>query len=167
MKSSSRGNPTRDHPRSRGVYPLPRFPCVWIQGSSPLARGLQAYRDTPEQRRRIIPARAGFTRRIRSNVSVTGDHPRSRGVYAPKIPRHYLPSGSSPLARGLLIASFFLRLRNLIIPARAGFTRSATPILTPCTDHPRSRGVYEIVVVTFFLLMGSSPLARGLPEPAR
>ena len=50
--------------------------------------------------------------------------------------------GSSPLARGLLIAvdGEFCRVR--IIPARAGFTfRDDTAIHSP-KDHPRSRGVY-------------------------
>ena len=49
-----------------------------------------------------------------------------------------------------------------IIPARAGFTspgRSASPT---GWDHPRSRGVYGYWLLTLPLLVGSSPLARGL-----
>ena len=51
----------KDHPRSRGVYQhysqirRPRL------GSSPLARGLRAEALDYMRRKRIIPARAGFT----------------------------------------------------------------------------------------------------------
>ena len=51
-------------------------------------------------------------------------------------------AGSSPLARGLP-------------PSPHGAT-------TPSPDHPRSRGVYLEDVVKQCLLVGSSPLARGL-----
>ena len=50
-----------DHPRSRGVYPLPTRPPSESAGSSPLARGLRA-----------IPKPCLFRHM---------DHPRSRGVY--------------------------------------------------------------------------------------
>ena len=90
------------------------------------------------------------------------DHPRSRGVYAKYISAKVAANGSSPLARGLLqvIQPVVDRLR--IIPARAGFTRTRR---SPCgrrSDHPRSRGVYVPVTVSWSVLIGSSPLARGL-----
>ena len=78
---SRRARTLRDHPRSRGVYSK----CSWSRalppGSSPLARGLRPPQPRLRLLRRIIPARAGFTRR---------DPPG-----APRRP------GSSPLARGL------------------------------------------------------------------
>ena len=50
-----------DHPRSRGVYVRHgHIGCV-SGGSSPLARGLQLRQQPATIRRRIIPARAGFT----------------------------------------------------------------------------------------------------------
>ena len=51
-----------DHPRSRGVYPGRLAPRCFETGSSPLARGLQRERKHHAGLRRIIPARAGFTR---------------------------------------------------------------------------------------------------------
>ena len=54
-------NVVGDHPRSRGVYALTRFPQHWNEGSSPLARGLPPRRLSRWCKRRIIPARAGFT----------------------------------------------------------------------------------------------------------
>ena len=73
---------------------------------------------------------------------MNGDHPRSRGVYRRR------PGPQLPAAR--------------IIPARAGFTRTA-PSWTPTSaDHPRSRGVYFVPVMMTVPPAGSSPLARGL-----
>ena len=50
-----------DHPRSRGVYPLPSLASLLSPGSSPLARGLPALLIGSAPVSRIIPARAGFT----------------------------------------------------------------------------------------------------------
>ena len=92
----------KDHPRSRGVYPL-SCPVLKTEiGSSPLARGLRGVRDRAYPLRRIIPARAGFTSCSPSRSLSRGDHPRSRGVYAVLD----------------LVTVGHLR----IIPARAGFT---------------------------------------------
>ena len=51
----------QDHPRSRGVYAESPAPGASGPGSSPLARGLRPEQADPDRRRRIIPARAGFT----------------------------------------------------------------------------------------------------------
>ena len=112
----------RDHPRSRGVYaPWARIPLRHV-GSSPLARGLQHWQQVVVGQARIIPARAGFTRGDRGQVSVLGDHPRSRGVYVVFEGHFTADRGSSPLARGL--------------------TQGRPPTARPAPDHPRSRGVY-------------------------
>ena len=50
-----------DHPRSRGVYLRVGSGTGPPPGSSPLARGLRAVHCQRPRRRRIIPARAGFT----------------------------------------------------------------------------------------------------------
>ena len=132
-----------DHPRSRGVYPRSDSPSTAPTGSSPLARGLRRGRHDYRQRRRIIPARAGFTRSPPPGAVSRGDHPRSRGVY-------FLPSGlvgrergSSPLARGLRRDVSLENERDRIIPARAGFTLTAHKLTLAISDHPRSRGVYR------------------------
>ena len=51
----------RDHPRSRGVYPVRPASRSVASGSSPLARGLPRPVSAPMIGIRIIPARAGFT----------------------------------------------------------------------------------------------------------
>ena len=92
----------------------------------------------------------------------SGDHPRSRGVYATR--RQASPSrrGSSPLARGLRDRGVVLLGDDGIIPARAGFTSSSWSTRPRPWDHPRSRGVYRPRTGTGPRGPGSSPLARGL-----
>ena len=97
-------------------------------GSSPLARGLQAFLTTKDFFVRIIPARAGFTDPGALWSAGFSDHPRSRGVY-PALPGVAgLPPGSSPLARGLHLRTIPVSTGKGIIPARAGFTRPAVSL---------------------------------------
>ena len=100
---SARGG-SPDHPRSRGVYRAIRSSRSMVRGSSPLARGLLTYSRLPLWKRRIIPARAGFTHLARLCERVHRDHPRSRGVYGINRSRTWVFQGSSPLARGLRTA---------------------------------------------------------------
>ena len=93
-------------------------------GSSPLARGLLARAGLEALGLRIIPARAGFTAARSSRQSARRDHPRSRGVYDSLSVTLNSASGSSPLARGLLLRPEGVGLQGGIIPARAGFTRT-------------------------------------------
>ena len=111
-----------DHPRSRGVYHGKGFSRTFPTGSSPLARGLPDGEGHVPIRRRIIPARAGFTVPGQRSRRPWTDHPRSRGVYARPGMSAGPRSGSSPLARGLLAGRLQLGGRHGIIPARAGFT---------------------------------------------
>ena len=51
-------------------------------------------------------------------------------------------TGSSPLARGLLLIRSIAVAMSGIIPARAGFTTPLPGVFGVDGDHPRSRGVY-------------------------
>ena len=95
------------------------------------------------------------------------DHPRSRGVYAEKIPRGHRLRGSSPLARGLRVDKKPADATPGIIPARAGFTGAAGSGVHDSVDHPRSRGVYRSPLNNNVEPVGSSPLARGLRDGHR
>ena len=112
-------------------------------GSSPLARGLPGGGGHGRAGLGIIPARAGFT------------------TYPP--PRSASSGGSSPLARGLPGDQPGRAHGRRIIPARAGFTPRRSARIRGRGDHPRSRGVYFIVIRPDSGPVGSSPLARGLP----
>ena len=153
----------RDHPRSRGVYNLVENRATRPGGSSPLARGLPGRGACTPYRPGIIPARAGFTGRHPHRGSPTPDHPRSRGVYTPASPWSRRATGSSPLARGLRERRDRPVDQDRIIPARAGFTMRFSSLPSPPVDHPRSRGVYQIIAAEISRRLGSSPLARGLP----
>ena len=131
-------------------------------GSSPLARGLPLGLGELVGGRRIIPARAGFTRPGARSSRTPGDHPRSRGVYDAAVPAPRVISGSSPLARGLRGLLRLCGSEGRIIPARAGFTFVPVMMTVSPADHPRSRGVYRQATGRRLQRRGSSPLARGL-----
>ena len=154
---------SRDHLRSRGVYSGFSSKSRSMSGSSPLARGLPRAASLVQVRIGIIPARAGFTGPMRGPQRICRDHPRSRGVYMSSIMKTAGRAGSSPLARGLLGKLVPVLSGERIIPARAGFTvvRFWTWSFRP--DHPRSRGVYHRRRELTTAILGSSPLARGLP----
>ena len=157
----------RDHPRSRGVYDNNHTITLAENGSSPLARGLPNLLMLARIVLRIIPARAGFTRQEKRGEEYPGDHPRSRGVYPRMLNSSRRRNGSSPLARGLQIVANLPQKISRIIPARAGFTASPSPVSLLPPDHPRSRGVYNMLLKVLYSLLGSSPLARGLPDDER
>ena len=156
------GTSHRDHPRSRGVYQSGLVASQMGLGSSPLARGLPRRVRHASAVARIIPARAGFTIHEHAPGSRVGDHPRSRGVYAPTRCSGGGRQGSSPLARGLRYEAELVNIDPRIIPARAGFTTSRRTRRSRLTDHPRSRGVYYVYTFESTTGLGSSPLARGL-----
>ena len=151
-----------DHPRSRGVYSFVPSDVEVLSGSSPLARGLLDVGLFLCVRRRIIPARAGFTMTNLKNSYGRSDHPRSRGVYCVAVRVSDGAPGSSPLARGLHYYYNEIGLESGIIPARAGFTSPNFGGAAQMGDHPRSRGVYDHVNTRNTFYYGSSPLARGL-----
>ena len=161
-EGAAAGAGVRDHPRSRGVYTGGSCAPGNGEGSSPLARGLPTAPSSRVRRRRIIPARAGFTRGHALVPVSDGDHPRSRGVYRMRAGRRGLPHGSSPLARGLRPRGAEAAHRRGIIPARAGFTPQEAHHEHHRPDHPRSRGVYALRMPPRRRVDGSSPLARGL-----
>ena len=119
-----RGGPRHqpDHPRSRGVYAIEVRAPYHPDGSSPLARGLQAWENAFDSAGGIIPARAGFTWQAPANPFEDQDHPRSRGVYSNMDSSSSGRGGSSPLARGLPERRLQGLAQERIIPARAGFT---------------------------------------------
>ena len=112
--------------------------------------------------RRIIPARAGFTRAGGSRFLGRRDHPRTRGVYVAVVATAVSLCGSSPHARGLHREAHWPAELPGIIPARAGFTHRAHHHNGDGPDHPRTRGVYTLGNPPDAPGGGSSPHARGL-----
>ena len=150
-----------DHPRSRGVYGTELSPSLIREGSSPLARGLRDCYGVEPSPGRIIPARAGFTAGGAVSRDDCLDHPRSRGVYSVPTTSDQWDEGSSPLARGLLVATPKNKSIVRIIPARAGFTGTGPGRCQSHQDHPRSRGVYWKVCCRGHR-RGDHPRSRGV-----
>ena len=73
-----------------------------------------------------------------------------------------LPRGSSPLSRGIPLSVGCNAVRDRIIPALAGNTSNGTTPQCCSQDHPRSRGEYTSMARAGRLMLGSSPLSRGI-----
>ena len=134
---------------------------------------------------RLIPARAGNTYARPRFSAMSAAHPRSRGEHRLVHFEKITLRGSSPLARGTLIPSTFQRSpfgssplargtrehatptnqANRLIPARAGNTRASPAALVRHWAHPRSRGEHLRIWLKVPSRTGSSPLARGTPNP--
>ena len=113
---------SRDHPRMRGEHAMPRSLASIFRGSSPHARGARYQWDTGLTVTGIIPACAGSTHGEMRTDTVEGDHPRMRGEHKRfKILRDCI-TGSSPHARGALVAEQRPQKNIGIIPACAGST---------------------------------------------
>ena len=114
--------PPPDHPRACGVYDRTVYPGTTPTGSSPRVRGLPLRSEGLASRKRIIPARAGFTRTRHGRKRPRTDHPRACGVYSAFTVSSSCEIGSSPRVRGLLSKPVVISDIVGIIPARAGFT---------------------------------------------
>ena len=152
----------KDHPRSRGEYSLRGGVVSQVIGSSPLSRGIPYGGTCTRCHIGIIPALAGNTLPWRDFGVSLKDHPRSRGEYTcwPRI--LWTGTGSSPLSRGILRESQKPFTFLWIIPALAGNTMASCRRSLEGWDHPRSRGEYLTQSCGPQLMLGSSPLSRGI-----
>ena len=131
-------------------------------GSSPLTRGILNVNLYQINADRFIPAHAGNTPCLLSDVQVLEVHPRSRGEYRLLMPLILTSVGSSPLTRGIQWLGFDGSRTHGFIPAHAGNT-PLFPLLTNLNQvHPRSRGEYPIEHLSQKRSLGSSPLTRGI-----
>ena len=96
-----------------------------LMGSSPHARGAQVDNLSVYGLAGIIPACAGSTRpKIISDYRAR-DHPRMRGEHTDTPSATQRDAGSSPHARGALVAVPLVGEQRGIIPACAGSTNAA------------------------------------------
>ena len=157
--------PTRrtipDHPRACGANSsLAVLSCKAV-GSSPRVRGKRSVRFGRSRVGRIIPARAGQTRRGVRVSSTSPDHPRACGANSCSLSRLSSTSGSSPRVRGKLRSRYRHAICYRIIPARAGQTLAGSEGGTTASDHPRACGANAIVIRRSDTPPGSSPRVRG------
>ena len=131
-------------------------------GSSPLSRGIPQESSPGAPERRIIPALAGNTANYKLPTVLAADHPRSRGEYGAAKMSELSEFGSSPLSRGILLATCKDHTTPRIIPALAGNTGIVYWTQPVRADHPRSRGEYTALAARRQQKAGSSPLSRGI-----
>ena len=97
-------------------------------------------------------------------LTISMDHPRSRGEYPSGSCDGVPLVGSSPLSRGILIVVYVHDNSLGIIPALAGNTRYWSYSGFAKADHPRSRGEYSRRKWSPRPTYGSSPLSRGIQD---
>ena len=153
------------HPRSRGEHMLHQRVEAPHYGSSPLARGTRFKSHAGFPCIRFIPARAGNTWPAGALRRGRPVHPRSRGEHPEGFQSPIISTGSSPLARGTPKRRTPTRYPGRFIPARAGNTKRREMGLGGYPVHPRSRGEHPTLTFRRLLDRGSSPLARGTPDP--
>ena len=87
-----------------------------------------------------------------------------RGEYVPLKIEELLSQGSPPLARGIPAVNVLNFTLPRITPACAGNTNNDFSHFIDRQDHPRLRGEYRKVGIFKQSLLGSPPLARGIPK---
>ena len=156
---------SRAHPRMRGEHSAAGVLACLVAGSSPHARGAQGSCGEGPVSDRLIPACAGSTVFLPRDELHLRAHPRMRGEHPSIITRPARVAGSSPHARGAPVVHVRLGGGVGLIPACAGSTRTGRPPMCSGLAHPRMRGEHRLSVPTFEPGPGSSPHARGAPNP--
>ena len=133
-------------------------------GSSPRGRGKPRQDRRAHQRRRLIPARAGKTRRVWRGHQGTTAHPRAGGENFKCRDEIRDSTGSSPRGRGKLGSDSMSMVGNRLIPARAGKTGSKRDAGCWSRAHPRAGGENHGRARMTPRWTGSSPRGRGKPD---
>ncbi len=151
----------RNHPRACGEqgWRVRSVSVMW--GSSPRVRGAALGVANALPAPRIIPARAGSSRRRNRPRSRPGDHPRACGEQMVHDADSSPSTGSSPRVRGAADDLAELRRLDGIIPARAGSRADAHLTEHRRGDHPRACGEQMSSLYTADADLGSSPRVRG------
>ena len=149
------------HPRAGGENHV--FDVGWREysGSSPRGRGKRSRRTDTPPRLRLIPARAGKTRRGSDSHSSTRAHPRAGGENLTGLAATPLTLGSSPRGRGKPRTHGAHARADGLIPARAGKTARVIWSVMSCPAHPRAGGENSASALAFSRPHGSSPRGRG------
>ena len=90
----------RDHPRTRGEYPIHPLLCSSLAGSPPHSRGILNGGESYSQGYGITPALAGNTPFEGGDRRLQRDHPRTRGEYSLPIAVTLLGIGITPALAG-------------------------------------------------------------------
>ena len=130
-------------------------------------RGLLERKRHKNIPRRITPAYAGTTSKVRSHARVSRDHPRVCGDYRSGSWNSHSSTGSPPRMRGLRTAMGHKCVWCRITPAYAGTTNPFATTANHSEDHPRVCGDYTFVGSIGMGRRGSPPRMRGLLSGAQ
>ena len=145
----------------RGEQFLSLVVCDRLEGSSPRARGTGVRNAYIRHGKGIIPACAGNRWHPGQSMPPARDHPRVRGEQIMCVLSPIMSMGSSPRARGTVLAVRELDHGGGIIPACAGNSVRLVVEVDCDWDHPRVRGEQLMCNSTKERHWGSSPRARG------
>ena len=153
------------HPRGRGEHRTGTLGDPWLDGSSPRARGTPSAILAIARIGRFIPAGAGNTVLRSTRCAAHPVHPRGRGEHWPPTVLSTTMNGSSPRARGTRNHPIRCGRPNRFIPAGAGNTARLRDLRDRAAVHPRGRGEHSSARSLEVFFSGSSPRARGTPNP--
>ncbi len=149
------------HPRAGGENELMVSKARSLWGSSPRGRGKREMLAEVPGELRLIPARAGKTKKISCHIMKSEAHPRAGGE---NLASEYATAsfvGSSPRGRGKLQVPRARPSRPRLIPARAGKTLSLLGGVVSRAAHPRAGGENSTSAPHTCIRVGSSPRGRG------
>ena len=152
------------HPRACGENEVPVGPSAHPRGSSPRVRGKRGLRSVQNGYKRLIPARAGKTRRCRGSARGRWAHPRACGENSNPKTGPVKSPGSSPRVRGKRDLGVVGAPLARLIPARAGKTAQCSPRGWDRWAHPRACGENVEPMLPRAEAAGSSPRVRGKPS---
>ena len=161
MQSSWASAAKTAHPRSRGENTAN---LVWLspeRGSSPLTRGKRSALVQVMVVIGLIPAHAGKTVAVLSDLTDGAAHPRSRGENLRITLSRSSGPGSSPLTRGKLHLHLRRLHRRRLIPAHAGKTQQKAQTPSSRAAHPRSRGENTVGSESITRMEGLIPAHAG------
>ena len=133
-------------------------------GSSPLAWGVVSIAYPHSNSVRFIPTRVGSCEKKDDDGNDVPVHPHSRGELPHRNPGDEVPSGSSPLAWGVVVLLFLGEFRRRFIPTRVGSCWKFENSFIILSVHPHSRGELLWSNGPVPEGYGSSPLAWGVAD---
>ncbi len=159
--SGSEGGEITVHPRVRGEQGQRGRVALFLDGSSPRARGTDIVGLLGGESRRFIPACAGNRSSKEQHVIFVTVHPRVRGEQRLCTRSAWKCYGSSPRARGTDRGHERANDCRRFIPACAGNRQREATVRGAAAVHPRVRGEQLVALSIMLTDGGSSPRARG------
>ena len=145
---------------------MPSPGAIVSGGSSPRMRGKPGGACRRRGLRGLIPAHAGKTSGQYQPSPPGRAHPRACGENNIVVGVHRVFSGSSPRMRGKPRVLRSPLLRQGLIPAHAGKTRSINRLSANRRAHPRACGENRVKALRRPGVYGSSPRMRGKQAPS-